>query len=143
MPALPVLPDQPLHDVHDKIIEEAIEAVLSTVDLEAVLERTGRLLNRRFGETRVAINRLVEGQPGRARVVLVSDPLHPSAGLGTTFALEGSAAGRALAERRPLVLDPVDGERPRFREEPFLAGMGYGSMVSFPLLFEDQVLGNL
>ncbi|HET6923240.1 MAG TPA: GAF domain-containing protein, partial [Anaeromyxobacteraceae bacterium] len=139
----PILPIHQPEDVHDRIVEEAIEAVLSTVDLEAVLDRTGRLLNRRFGETRVAINRLVDGQPNRARVVLVSDPRHPSAGLGTTFALAGSAAGRALAERRPVVLDPVDGERPRFREEPQLAAMGYGSLVSFPLVFEDQALGTL
>src|SRR5574342_1115280 len=141
--ATPILPLHQPEDVHDRIVEEAIEAVLATVDLEAVLERTGRLLNRRFGETRVAINRLVEGQPGRARVVLVSDPLHPSAGLGTTFALEGSAAGRALAERRPLVLDPLSAESPRFREEAQLAALGYGSLVSFPLVFEDQVLGTL
>ncbi|HZY02241.1 MAG TPA: sigma 54-interacting transcriptional regulator [Anaeromyxobacteraceae bacterium] len=141
--AIPILPMHQPEDVHDRIVEEAIEAVLATVDLEAVLERTGRLLNRRFGETRVAINRLLEGQPGRARVVLVSDPLHPSAGLGTTFALEGSAAGRALAERRPLVLDPLSAESPRFREEAQLAALGYGSLVSFPLVFEDQALGTL
>jgi formate hydrogenlyase transcriptional activator len=130
-------------DVHDRIVAEAIEAVLSTVDLETVLDRTGKLLSRHFGETRVAVNRPVEGQPDRARVVLVSDPRHPSAGLGATFPLEGSAAGRALAERRPQVLDPVDGEHPRYREEPLIAGMGYGSLVSFPLTFGDQVLGTL
>ncbi len=138
-------PTFPVHaeDVHDQIVAEAIEAVLSTVDLETVLDRTGELLNRRFGETRVAVNRVVEGQPDRAQVVLVSDPIHPSAGLGSTFPLEGSAAGLALAERRPQVLDPVNAENPRFREEPLLAAMGYGSMVSFPLAFGDQVLGTL
>ncbi|HYQ81015.1 MAG TPA: sigma 54-interacting transcriptional regulator [Anaeromyxobacteraceae bacterium] len=141
--ALPILPLHQPEDVHDRIVEEAIEAVLSTVDLKEVLERTGKLLNRRFGETRVSISRLVEGQPGRARVVLVSDPLHPSAGLGTTFALEGSAAGRALAERRPLVLDPLGADTPRVREEAQLAALGYGSLVCFPLVFEDQVLGTL
>src|SRR6266498_2119702 len=88
MPLLPVLPQ---HDIHEKIVEEAIEAVLSTVDLQAVLERTGRLLNDRFGTTRVAIH-------------------------------------------------PV---RPRFREERWLSELGYGSVVSFPLLFEDEALGVL
>lgn len=139
----PIFPVQAPEDVHDQIVAEAIEAVLSTVDLETVLDRTGRLLNRHFGETRVAVNRPVEGKPDRAEVVLVSDPRHPSAGLGSTFQLEGSAAGRAMAERRPQVLDPVNGERPRFREEPLLAAMGYGSMVSFPLAFGDQLLGTL
>jgi formate hydrogenlyase transcriptional activator len=142
-PILPIHQAEQPEDVHDRIVAEAIEAVLSTVDLETVLDRTGKLLSRHFGETRVAVNRLVEGQPDRAQVVLVSDPRHPSASLGSTFPLEGSAAGRALAERRPQVLDPVDGERPRFREEPLLAAMGYGSMVSFPLTFGEQVLGTL
>ncbi len=141
MPA-PSLPIAPVHDVHQKIVEEAIEAVLSTVDLQAVLDRTGRLLNRHFGQTRVAINRLAE-QAGRAQVVLVNDPRHPAPELGSVFDLEGSAAGRALADRRPLVIDPIDGANPRFREEPALAALGYGSLVSFPLVFEDQLLGTL
>jgi formate hydrogenlyase transcriptional activator len=66
------------HDAHDRIVEEAIQAVLSTVDLEAVLDRTGRLLERHFGATRVVVHR-VDGQPaGRALVALVSDPRHPA-----------------------------------------------------------------
>jgi formate hydrogenlyase transcriptional activator len=130
-------------DPHERIIEEAIEAVLSSVDLQAVLERTGNLLNRRFGETRVAINRRSDNAPDRAQVVLVADPRHPAADLGTWFPLEGSAAGRALSERRPCVVDPIDGANPRFREETLLASLGYGSLVSFPLVFEDQVLGTL
>src|SRR6266568_654615 len=59
MPMLPVLP---AHDIHEKIVEDAIEAVLSTVDLEAVLERTGRLLNDRFGTTRVSFPLLFEDE---------------------------------------------------------------------------------
>ena len=73
MALLPVLP---VHDIHEKIVEEAIEAVLSTVDLQAVLERAGRLLNDRFGTTRVAIHRVFPDAPGRAQVALVSDPRH-------------------------------------------------------------------
>ena len=137
------LPIVPTHDVHEKIVEEAIQAVLSTVDLEAVLERTGRLLNRRFGATRVAILRVFEDSPGRARIVLVSDPRHPDSQAGAWVELEGSAAGRALAERRPVVVDPIDGAHPRYHEERWLSQLGYGSLVSFPLIFEDEVLGTL
>jgi len=140
MPALPVLPQ---HDVHEKIVEEAIEAVLSTVDLQAVLERTGRLLNSRFGATRVAIHRVFPDAPGRAQVALVSDPRHPGSRLGEWFELPGSVAGAALAARQPVVVDPIDAAQPRYREERWLAELGYGSLVSFPLLFEEQVLGVL
>src|SRR5689334_16664179 len=135
---LPGLPVVKAHDVHEKIVEEAIEAVLSTVDLEAVLERTGLLLNDRFGATRVAIHRLVGDAPGRAQVALVSDPRHPATDVGKWLQLEGSAAGLALAERRPVVVDPIQPESPRFREERPLHALGYGSLVAFPLVFEDQ-----
>ena len=140
MAPLPVLPT---HDVHEKIVEEAIEAVLSTVDLEAVLERTGRLLNNRFGATRVAIHRVLGDRPGQALTALVSDPRHPPSEVGEWFELAGSAAGLALAERRPVIVDPIDPARPRFREEARLARLGYGSLVSFPLVFEDEALGVL
>jgi formate hydrogenlyase transcriptional activator len=142
---LPILPGThaPEGDVHDRIVAEAIEAVLSTVDLQAILERTGDLLNRRFGETRVAINRYSAATPGRAEVALVSDPRHGPSGVGTSFPLAGSAAGQALAEGRPCVVDPIDARNPRFREERMLGALGYGSLVSFPLLFEGQPLGTL
>ena len=148
MTHLNVLPsDPPLHDdVHRRIVEEAIEAVLSTVELEAVLTRTAQLLERRFGTTRVAIHRLTPERPGFARVMLVSDPLHPGkppAQGAEWFQLAGTATGLALAERRPVVVDPVNPERARFREEEVLAGLGYGSLVSFPLLFEGEALGAL
>jgi formate hydrogenlyase transcriptional activator len=139
-PLLPVLGQD---DVHRRIVQEAIELVLSTVDLQLVMERTGKLLRRHFGETRVAINRLSPSDPGRAEVSLVSDPRHPAPELGTAFPLEGSAAGKALADRQPCVVDPLTPDRPRFREEPLLAAYGYGSLVSFPLVFENEVLGTL
>jgi formate hydrogenlyase transcriptional activator len=139
----PILPVLGQDDVHRRIVEEAIEAVLSTVDLQSVMERTGRLLRRHFGETRVAINRLSQKEPGRAEVALVSDPRHPSPEAGTTFLLEGSAAGKALADRAPCVVDPLTPAAPRFREEPLLAAYGYGSLVSFPLVFENELLGTL
>jgi formate hydrogenlyase transcriptional activator len=42
-----------------------------------------------------------------------------------------------------VVVDPIAPERPRFTDEPALAALGYGSLVAFPLIFEDQVLGVL
>jgi formate hydrogenlyase transcriptional activator len=137
---LPVLGED---DAHRRIVEEAIEAVLSTVDLRSVLDRTGQLLRRHFGETRVAINRISPTDASRAEVVLVSDPRQPAPDVGTSFPLAGSAAGKALAERAPLVLDPLRPKEPRFREEPLLAAYGYGSLVSFPLVFENEPLGTL
>jgi formate hydrogenlyase transcriptional activator len=130
-------------DVHRRIVEEAIELVLSTVDLASVLDRTGQLLRRHFGETRVAINRISAADPTRAEVVLVSDPRLPAPELGTTFPLAGSAAGQALAARQPCVVDPLRPREGTFREEPLLAAYGYGSLVSFPLVFEGEVLGTL
>jgi len=137
---LPVLGED---DAHRRIVEEAIEAVLSTVDLGAVLDRTGQLLRRHFGETRVAINRISPTDATRAEVVLVSDPRQPSPDVGTSFPLAGSAAGKALADRAPCVVDPLQPREPRFREEPLLAAFGYGSLVSFPLVFENEQLGTL
>src|SRR5512146_3564255 len=130
-------------DVHRKIVEEAIDLVLSTVDLPTVLERTRALLQRHFGLTRVAIHRLSATDPSRAEVLLVSDPRQPTAEVGTSFALEGSAAGRALAGRTPCIVDPLRPGNPRFREEAPLAALGYGSLVSFPLVFEGEALGTL
>jgi formate hydrogenlyase transcriptional activator len=137
---LPVIGED---DAHRRIVEDAIEAVLSTVDLRAVLERTGQLLRRHFGETRVAINRISPTDASRAEIVLVSDPRQPSPDVGTSFPLAGSAAGKALSERAPCVVDPLQPKAPRFREEPLLAAYGYGSLVSFPLVFEKELLGTL
>jgi formate hydrogenlyase transcriptional activator len=131
------------HDVHEAIVDEAIQAVLSTVDLDAVLERTSALLNRRFGETGIAILR-VDGQPaGKALLALVSDPRHPRAAVRATIDLAGTAAGRALEAREPLVLDPLEPAAPRFAEERRLAALGWGSLATFPLSFEGRLLGAL
>src|SRR5512145_1601158 len=116
-------PTEP-HDVHEAIVDEAIQAVLSTVELDAVLERTSALLNRRFGETGIAILR-VDGQPaGKALLALVSDPRHPRAAVRATIDLAGTAAGRALETKEPLVLDPLQAAAPRFAEERRLAALG-------------------
>ena len=127
---------------HRRIVEEAIEAVLSTVDLASVLDRTGQLLRRHFGETRVAINRISAARPTRAEVVLVSDPRHPSPELGTSFPLAGSAAGRrsATARRASSIRSSRAAALPRGAAP---RAYGYGSLVSFPLVFENEVLGTL
>jgi formate hydrogenlyase transcriptional activator len=75
--------------------------------------------------------------------VLVSDPRQPSPELGTSFPLAGSAAGKALGDRAPCIVDPLQPKAPRYREEPLLAAYGYGSLVSFPLVFEKELLGTL
>ncbi len=107
--SLPVLapPAPGQDDAHRRIVEDAIEAVLSTVDLRSVLDRTGQLLRRHFGETRVAINRISPTDASRAEVVLVSDPRNPSGEVGTSFPLAGSASGKALQDRKPAVVDPL------------------------------------
>jgi formate hydrogenlyase transcriptional activator len=130
-------------EVETAIVNEAITAVLSTVDLPTVLERTAHLLRRHFGETRVTINRLRDDQPGQAEIILIDDPRCPTPELGHRFALEGAAAGEALATGRPVVVDPINPRAPRYREERICAAYGYGSVVAFPLLFEGQALGTL
>jgi formate hydrogenlyase transcriptional activator len=142
-----MVPAMTLHvmngDPHEKIVEEATQAVLSTVDLGVVLQRTGALLERHFGATRVVIHRLDAQPPGQALVALVADPRHADTETGRTYALAGTAAGRAVERRAPVVVDPIDPGHPRFADEPRLAALGYGSLVAFPLVFDDQVLGVL
>ncbi len=123
------------------IVDEAIGAVLSTVDLAAVLERTAALLRRHFGETRVAIHRLVADAPGQLESARVDDPRYPAPTPGTRLPLEGSASGEALRTGRYVVVDPLGSGR--FREEPGLVEHGYGALVVFPLLFEGKALGTL
>jgi formate hydrogenlyase transcriptional activator len=125
------------------IIEEGIAAILSTVDLQAVLDRTGRLLRKHFGETRVSLHRIAADDPTRIEAVLVHDPRNPGQAVGGRMPLDGSAAGRAIVQRQPFVLENLDAGSPRYREEAIIARLGYGSLACFPLLFEDAVLGTL
>jgi len=125
------------------IVEEAIRLVLSTVDMEVVLDRTAKLLRRHFGATRVSIHRLVEGDASQVELLLVDDPKAPGVGLGSRCPVEGTACGRAIRERRPFVLERLDAAHPRYREEGELGRLGYGAVACFPLVFENQVLGTL
>jgi len=140
---LPICRAAHSEDEAERIVAEAIDAVLSTVDLTTVLERTGKLLRRHFGTTRVTINRCCAAQPGEAEVVLVDDPRHASPELGTRFVLAGSASGQAIATRRPFVADPIASHTPALREAALVGAYGYGSLASFPLIFEGEVLGTL
>ena len=145
MRGLPIIsePSAADDDPHLRIVEETIETVLSTIDMETVMDRTARLLNRRFGQTRVVIHRVHPDRVGEAQVALVSDPHNGGLDAGRWFTLDGSAAGAAVATRQPVIVDPIRAEAPRFHDEPRLVALGYGSLVSFPLVFEEQVLGAL
>jgi len=127
----------------ESLIDEAISTVLTTVDMELVLDRIAALLRRHFGATRVGLNRLCEDSPGEAEVLLIDDPVHPGLARGGRFALAGSLSGAALESRQAQVLEGLDGARPRFREERQLAELGYGALAAYPLVVEDQVLGTL
>ena len=107
------------------------------------MERTGALLRRRFGETRVAIHRRPAERPGRGGGRARLGPAPRLARAGSWFPLEGSAAGEAIAIARRASSIPCTPPARAIREEPLLAALGYGSLVSFPLVFEDQILGAL
>src|SRR3990172_7601955 len=90
-------------DVHRRIVEEAIEAVLSTVDLHSVLDRTGQLLRRHFGETRRAPP--TPPSPGPPR------PPHPRPGEPPAPRGGGPRPRPAAPRSRPRPLLPARGPR--------------------------------
>ncbi len=111
---------------------------------KAVAERTGEFLARCIGDARITIHHCTRGASDRARLLAVRDVRQsPSPELGTWLPLAGSAAGRALADRQPCIVTPIEAVRPRYREEPLLASLGYLSLVSFPLVHQDRVVGTL
>ncbi|NOZ00545.1 MAG: GAF domain-containing protein, partial [Deltaproteobacteria bacterium] len=133
----------PGHEHRDGIMDEAIGTVLATVDMAVVLERTGRLLRKYFGATRLAIHRCVDERPGTAETILVDDPRAKGREPGARFALDGSLTGDAVREKRPVTLDHLEPGNPRYREEALLGAMGYGAVAVFPLLFEGAAFGAL
>ncbi|HOU54584.1 MAG TPA: sigma 54-interacting transcriptional regulator [Myxococcota bacterium] len=133
----------PGHANREGLMDEAIGAILSSVDLQVVLQRTARLMRRFFGLTRLTIHRWTPEDPDHAEVLLVDDPRVQVPEVGTRVALDLSACGPAIREKRTHVLEPLDPDHPRFREERPLALEGYGALVSIPLVFEDQVIGTL
>jgi formate hydrogenlyase transcriptional activator len=125
------------------LVEEASETILSTVDMQAVLERTGAILRRHFGETRVSIHRVVADDPAEVEIVFVYDPASVKEGLGRRLPLVGSVSGEAIRHGRPVEVRDIDGNHPRFHEEAFLGPLGYRYLASFPLRFERETLGTL
>jgi formate hydrogenlyase transcriptional activator len=137
----------PGHEKRDQLLDQAVHAILSSVDMQVVVERAGSLLRDHFGATRLAIYRCVEDAEGTLEVLLVDDPRRASTDnplrAGTRIPMEGSASGIAVRERRPFVLQDLAARQTGLREEKDLAPLGYGALVSFPLIFEDRVLGTL
>jgi len=136
------------HDIHalhrapsDPLLEEAITTLLSTVDLETVLERIGALLRRHFGATRIALNRRIDER--WAEVLLIDDPRLPYPGRGHRFDLRRSISGAALDRRASVVVEHLDPTAQRFDEERRLSLAGYGSMACFPLILDRNPIGTL
>jgi len=125
----------------DPLLEEAITTLLSTVDLETVLERIGALLRRHFGATRIALNRRIDERWGE--VLLIDDPRLPYPGRGHRFDLRRSISGAALERRAAVVVEHLDPTAQRFDEERRLSLAGYGSLACFPLILDRKPIGTL
>jgi formate hydrogenlyase transcriptional activator len=108
-----------------------------------VLNRTGMLLRRVFGATRVSIHRIAQEDPTHAEIILVSDPKIPQEGVGRRVPIAGSVCGQAIRERRTVAIEELDADHPRYQEERYLSPLGYRALASFPLIFENEVLGTL
>jgi formate hydrogenlyase transcriptional activator len=136
----------PGHEKRSQLLDEAVRAVLSSVDMHVVVERAASLLRDHFGTTRLSIHRCVDDAAGTLEVLLVDDPRHAGSDpvrVGARIPIEGSASGAAVTSRRPFVVEDLATRRTGLREEKDLAPLGYGALVSFPLIFEDRVLGTL
>ncbi len=141
----PTHPGEEIHALHrapaDPLLEEAITTLLSTVDLETVLERIGALLRRHFGATRIALNRRIDERWGE--VLLIDDPRLPYPGRGHRFDLRRSISGAALERRAAVVLEHLEPTAQRFDEERRLSLAGYGSLACFPLILDRTPIGTL
>ena len=102
-----------------------------------------QLLRRHFGETRVAINRISADRPGAREVVLVSDPRQPSPELGHLVPARGLRGGQGARRRAPVRRRPAPAEGAALPRGAAPRAYGYGSLVSFPLVFENELLGTL
>jgi formate hydrogenlyase transcriptional activator len=125
----------------DQVVEEAITTLLTTTDMEQVLQRIARLLRRSFGSTRVSITRLLDS-PDQVEVLFVDDPHLASEGR-QRVALAGSARASVVEQGRPNVVEALEPDGTRVREEAELAAAGYGSLACFPLLVDGRVIGTL
>ncbi len=125
----------------ESLIEEAVEKLLTTLELPEILERTAQLLRKHFGGTRVGINRWRSDDPDVAEVLLVDDSRQPTPPPGTVFSLEGTATGAAIRTGQPVTIDHIAAGGGRYREEEELARYGYGALACFPLIAEERILG--
>lgn len=125
----------------ESLIEEAVERLLTTLDLPEILERTAQLLRKHFGGTRVGINRWRADDPDVAEVLLVDDSRQPTPPPGTVFTLDSTATGAAIRTGKPVTIDHITPGGGRYREEEELARYGYGALACFPLIAEGEVLG--
>jgi formate hydrogenlyase transcriptional activator len=125
------------------IVEQTISTVLTTLDIDVVVDRTAKLLRQHFGLTRVVLCRVDRDKPDEAVVLLVDDPKLSAPESGTRFALEGTLVGRAIYTRKVQVLEGLDPTRSRYAEERLLGEIGYGALACFPLVAEGRVLGAL
>ena len=112
--------------------------------MKAVLDRSGELLRRHFGHTRVTLNRICDDDPRLAEQLLVDNPRFPDQHPGARFELEGTACGLAVKTRQVQVFEGLDPDNPRVEEERTLGRLGYGTLACFPLTVgQERVLGTL
>ena len=130
-------------NIPEGVFERALGTILTSVDMPVILERTAELLQSQYGATRVGVTLIDREAPDQAEVVLVADADHPPEEPGTRVSLTGSARGEAVRSREPFVLEDIDPAGSRFPEEAEFGQLGYGSLVSFPLLVGDEVIGTL
>lgn len=134
----------PGHRNREGLVDEALHAILSTMDIQVVVQRTAELMRKYFGLTRLSIHRWVPEHPDVVEILFVDDPKSQrELAVGLIIPISDSVCGPAIRERRANVLEQLDAANPRCREERILALDGYGALVSFPLVFEDHVLGTL
>jgi formate hydrogenlyase transcriptional activator len=125
------------------VVAEAIETILATVDMQEVLDRTGAILRRHFGETRVSIHQAASDDAALVEIVFVYDPASLQEGLGRRLPANGSACGEALRSSRAVEVHGLSARAPRYHEETVLAPLGYRYLICFPLTFEGETLGTL
>ncbi|MFH2010421.1 MAG: sigma 54-interacting transcriptional regulator [bacterium] len=127
----------------ESLIEEAVESLLTTLDMPEILRRTAALLRKHFGGTRVGVNRWRPERPDEAEVLLVDDSRHPTPRPGTVFQLIGTASERVIRTRESVSVNHLAAGRTGYLEEQTLSAYGYGALACFPLVADGKVLGTL
>lgn len=97
-----------LREHRGAIVEEGINAILSSVDLSVMLKRTSDLLRRYFDAAGASIVRYLDTAPGFLALLRADESHGPVAEVGSPFALAGSMCAIVLATRRRFVLGHGD-----------------------------------